>query len=228
MDCNIPGSSVHGDSPGKNTGGGCYALLQGIFPIQGSNPGLPHCRWILYCLIHQGSPTEALHRAKFKFLGCQETCISKKWGFTQFNADEFENMVAEKWLVLDDCGVKYIPNRGPLDKQRACTHESLDTIPSLLMPTNKSYFPVQKKECAEKMNVTWWQRWDGKDDNGKEGMTQVSTFSNGAAGSARPWSREAGWGWAGVGEKTMSSDLDMLNLWLRTWSKRWVGETDLW
>ena len=55
MDCS-PGSSVHEDSPGKNTGVGCHALLQGIFPTQGSNPGLPHCRQILYHLSHQGSP----------------------------------------------------------------------------------------------------------------------------------------------------------------------------
>ena len=41
MDCSLPGSSVHGDSPGKNIGTGCHALLQGIFPTQGSNPGLP-------------------------------------------------------------------------------------------------------------------------------------------------------------------------------------------
>ena len=34
---------------------GCYALLQGIFPAQGSNPGLPHSRQILYHLSHQGS-----------------------------------------------------------------------------------------------------------------------------------------------------------------------------
>ena len=40
MDCSLPGSSVHGDSPSKNTGVGCHALLQGIFPTQGSNPGL--------------------------------------------------------------------------------------------------------------------------------------------------------------------------------------------
>ena len=44
MDCSPQGSSVHGDSPGKNTGVGCHALLQGIFPTQGLNPGLPHCR----------------------------------------------------------------------------------------------------------------------------------------------------------------------------------------
>ena len=37
-----PGSSVHGDSPGKNTGVGCHALLQWIFLTQGSKPGLPH------------------------------------------------------------------------------------------------------------------------------------------------------------------------------------------
>ena len=54
MDCSLPGSSVHGDSPGKNTGVGCYALLQKIFPTRGSNPGLPYCRWILNCLSHQG------------------------------------------------------------------------------------------------------------------------------------------------------------------------------
>ena len=53
MDYNLPGSSVHGDSPGKNTGVGCHALLQGIFPTQGLNPDLPHCRQILYCLSHQ-------------------------------------------------------------------------------------------------------------------------------------------------------------------------------
>ena len=56
MDCSLPGSSVYGDSPGKNTGVDGHALLQGIFPTQGSNPGLPHCRQILYRLSHQGSP----------------------------------------------------------------------------------------------------------------------------------------------------------------------------
>jgi len=44
------------NSPGQNTGVGSLSLLQGIFPTQGSNPGLPHCRQILYQLSHQGSP----------------------------------------------------------------------------------------------------------------------------------------------------------------------------
>ena len=50
MDCIPPGSSVHGDSPGKNTEVGCHTLIQEIFPTQGWNPGLSHCRQILYRL----------------------------------------------------------------------------------------------------------------------------------------------------------------------------------
>ena len=43
------------NSPGQNTGVGSLSLLQGIFPTQGSNPGLPHCSQILYQLSHKGS-----------------------------------------------------------------------------------------------------------------------------------------------------------------------------
>ena len=52
------------NSPGQNTGVGSWSLLQGIFPTQGLNPGLPHCRWrILYQLSHQGSPVVILHES---------------------------------------------------------------------------------------------------------------------------------------------------------------------
>ena len=53
LDCSLPGSFVHGDSPGKNERMAGHSRLQGIFPTQGSNPGLPHCRQILYSLSHQ-------------------------------------------------------------------------------------------------------------------------------------------------------------------------------
>ena len=43
--------------PSKNPGVGCHSLLQGIFPNQGLNPRLLHCRQILYHLSHQGSPS---------------------------------------------------------------------------------------------------------------------------------------------------------------------------
>ena len=48
------------DFPGKNTGVGCHFLLQGIFPTEGSNLGLLHCRRILYQLSHQGSPSPCI------------------------------------------------------------------------------------------------------------------------------------------------------------------------
>ena len=44
------------NSPEQNTGVDSLSLLQGIFPTQGLNQGLPHCRWILYQLSHKGSP----------------------------------------------------------------------------------------------------------------------------------------------------------------------------
>ena len=55
------------DFPSKNTGMGCCFLLQGLFPTQGSNPGLPHCRQTLYCLSHQGSPNIAIDQRKLFF-----------------------------------------------------------------------------------------------------------------------------------------------------------------
>ena len=56
MDYSPPGFSIHGSSPGKNSGVGCHALLHCFFPTQESNPGLLHCRQILYHLSHQGNP----------------------------------------------------------------------------------------------------------------------------------------------------------------------------
>ena len=69
MDCSLPASSVHGDFLGRNTRVDCHALLQGIFPTQGLNPGLPHCRWILYCLSHQERP----------FMTYQKQIRNEKW-----------------------------------------------------------------------------------------------------------------------------------------------------
>ena len=63
MDCSPPGSSVHGGSPGKDTGVGCHAL-QGIFPTQGSNPvSYVSCigRRVLYHWCHLGNPSVCIH-----------------------------------------------------------------------------------------------------------------------------------------------------------------------
>ena len=56
VDHSPPSSCVHGDSPGKNTGMGCHAFLQVIFPTQELNQGLLHCRQIFYQLTYQENP----------------------------------------------------------------------------------------------------------------------------------------------------------------------------
>ena len=56
MDCSLPGFSVHGIVQARVLEWVAIAFSQGIFPTQGSNPGLPHCRPMLYPLNHQGSP----------------------------------------------------------------------------------------------------------------------------------------------------------------------------
>ena len=61
-----PGLYSPWNSPHQNTGVGNFSLLQGIFPTQGSNPGLPHCRRIFYQLSHQGNP-RILERVAYPF-----------------------------------------------------------------------------------------------------------------------------------------------------------------
>ena len=57
------------NSPGKNTGVNSHSLLQGIFPTEGLNPGLLHCRQILNHLSHQGSPPWFVGDGRFNSLG---------------------------------------------------------------------------------------------------------------------------------------------------------------
>ena len=57
---------------------------------------------------HHKTRTEFLCRVKFKLSGCWKTHIFKKRGFTKFNMNEFEDMMAEKKLIVVGCGVKYI------------------------------------------------------------------------------------------------------------------------
>ena len=66
MDCSPPGSFIHGDSPGRNTGVGCQSLLQGIFPTQGLNPGFLNYRQILHHLA-TGKPRNAEVYARRKY-----------------------------------------------------------------------------------------------------------------------------------------------------------------
>ena len=77
MDYSLPGSSVHGDSSGKNPGGGCHALLQGIFPTQRLNPGLLQCRRILLPSKPPGKPLNTRIR---DFKGGKEARLKEEAG----------------------------------------------------------------------------------------------------------------------------------------------------
>ena len=57
MGCSPPGPSAHGILPGQNTGVGCHALLQGIFPTQGWDPRLLSWQVDSLPLSHQGNPS---------------------------------------------------------------------------------------------------------------------------------------------------------------------------
>ena len=78
VDCSPPGSSVHGDSPGKKAAVSSLSLLQGIFQTQESNWGLLHCRQTLYQLSYQGSPSH-WHIHYFKLVILWETADMVKW-----------------------------------------------------------------------------------------------------------------------------------------------------
>ena len=73
MDCNLPDCSIHGIFQERILECVVISFLQGIFPIQGSNPGVPHCRQTLYHLSYQGSPV-----GKKLALNCRRTIILKR------------------------------------------------------------------------------------------------------------------------------------------------------
>ena len=83
-----PGSSVHGDSPGKNTGMGCHFLLQRIFPTRRWNPYLLHCRWILY---HWATCEAFTFRVNFPF------SVGKMLNFTKIFKNHFRQ---KSWSSL--------------------------------------------------------------------------------------------------------------------------------
>ena len=72
------------DSSGKNTGGYSHSLLLGIFPTQGSNPGLLHCRQIIYCQSHRGRPCPIKHRLNLDW-NLWEACSTRVWVGTMKN-----------------------------------------------------------------------------------------------------------------------------------------------
>lgn len=68
---------------------------------------------------------EALRRAKFKFPGRQKIYVSKKWGFTKYERDQYEDLKNEGRLAQDGCNVRYLPEHGPLNAWKKVQDELL-------------------------------------------------------------------------------------------------------
>ena len=91
---------------------GCLSFLQGIFPTQGLNPGLPHCRWILYQMSHQGSP-KILEWVAYSF--SRGSSQPRKWTRVSCIAGRFFT----NWTIreaLSPCIVAYLWTEAPDNK----------------------------------------------------------------------------------------------------------------
>ena len=99
MDCNLPGSSLHWDFPGKNTGVGCYSLFQGIFPTQGQNLDLLHLlHWQAdsLSLVPPGQPFHRFTLVKIEELTTRHCSI---FASRQSRLEEGGDMALDTYLV---------------------------------------------------------------------------------------------------------------------------------
>ena len=133
--------------PGKSTGVGCHFLLQGIFPTQGSNPGLPHCGQTLYRLSHQGSHTNVviLHR-----MCCKESLSCVRLFATLWTAACKASLsITNSWSLLKLMSINH-------DVVMPCNHLIL-CCPLLLL---SSIFPSIRVFSSESvLHIRWPQYW---------------------------------------------------------------------
>ena len=103
------------NSPGQNTGVGSLSLLQGIFSTHGLNPGLPHCRQILYQLSHQGSP-RILEWVAYPFPS--RSSQLRNWTGVSCIAGRF----LTNWATREVQSLAYISFNPPTDKATEAQH----------------------------------------------------------------------------------------------------------
>ena len=173
MDCSPPVFSVRGDSPGTNTGVGCHALFQGIFPTQESNQALLHCRWILYQLSYQASLYSGHRTGKGqRSFQSQRKAMPKNAQTTsqlhsshmlekycsKFSKPGFNNMWTENLqmfkLVLEKSEkpeIKLPTSAGSSEKQES----SRKTPTSALLTTSKPLTVRITTNCGK-----FWKRWE--------------------------------------------------------------------
>ena len=117
MDCSPPGSPVHGILQARILKWVAMPSSRGSSSTQGSNLGLPHCRWILYHLSHQGSP---LNRNP----------VSKK-------NNQFLLGKKREWIWVGNCFWHSLPLCSPISRR-----DTEHAITSCLKESGPSYYPI--------------------------------------------------------------------------------------
>ena len=158
MDCSPPGFSVHGDSPGKNTGVSCHSLLQGLFLTQRLNPSL---------LLWQVDSLPLSHSMAFRerFL-----LIGWWWGNLESQSTAFsfqpgqglcacgQHTVNFFSLVGDSVSAKELKGFGSVSKESACSAGDPGSIPGLGRSPGEGNGNTLQYPCLENLmdRGAWW------------------------------------------------------------------------
>ena len=142
------------NSLGQSTGVGGLSLLQGIFPTQGLNPGLPHCRWILYQLNQKGSP-RILQWVAYPFPG--RSSWSRNWTGVSCIAGRFFT----NWTIREALKLLGYKNNEGQNIQFEKVHKIL-SHPTVFMTKMLCRFNNNIKYMCER-----WRGWGGFNNRGK-------------------------------------------------------------
>ena len=134
------------NSPGQNTGVGSLSLLQGIFPTQGLNPGLPQCRQILYQLSHRGSP-RMLEWVAYPF----SSRSSRPRTQTRVSC------IAGGFFTNQASLLKFMSTESVMPSNHVILHCSLFLLPSIFLSTR--VFSNESALCIWQNVVHWRREW---------------------------------------------------------------------
>ena len=133
------------NSPSQHTGVGSHSFLQGIFPTQGSNPGLLHCKWILYQLSHKGHCPRTLEWVAYPF--SSRSSWPRNWTRVSCIAGRFYT----DWAIrLGNCFRNKVRFSG---RGEGCCPASLEIWAPSLAP--KISWTLESQRATALLSVSW-------------------------------------------------------------------------